>query len=187
MPVRFTRMTSSHCASSVSSNAVPEYVPALFTMTSSRPWRSTVRPISASTSSQRPTSVRWKDAAPPARLMISSVGSPPSTGCSPISAITTLAPSLAKLMAIARPMPELAPVTTAIFPASRLDIDLDDIPMTAAIQPDLDLAASLFEGLSRTTRRGRGIVRDSYGVGEQAAHDLARLAAIAIGLEVEID
>jgi N-carbamoyl-L-amino-acid hydrolase len=59
--------------------------------------------------------------------------------------------------------------------------------MAAALQPDLDLAAALFEGLSRTTRRGRGIVRDSYGVGEQAAHDLIRTAATAIGLEVGID
>ena len=59
--------------------------------------------------------------------------------------------------------------------------------MTAAIQPDLELAASLFDGLSRATRRGRGIVRDSYGEGEQAAHDLVRSAATAIGLEVEID
>ena len=101
--------------------------------------------------------------------------------------MTTLAPSLAKLMAIARPMPELAPVTTAVFPASRLDIGCDNIPMSVAIQPDLALAASLFEGLSQKTRRGRGIVRDSYGAGEQAAHDLARSTATAIGLEIEID
>ncbi len=59
--------------------------------------------------------------------------------------------------------------------------------MAGAIQPDLDLAASLFEGLSRATRRGRGIVRDSYGDGEQAAHDLLRSAAEAAGLEVTID
>ena len=59
--------------------------------------------------------------------------------------------------------------------------------MSAAIQPDLELAASLFDALSRATRRGRGIVRDSYGAGEQAAHDLARSAATAIGLEVEVD
>jgi N-carbamoyl-L-amino-acid hydrolase len=59
--------------------------------------------------------------------------------------------------------------------------------MVAALQPDLDLAASLFEGLSRTTRRGRGIVRDSYGVGEQAAHDLVRTSATAVGLEVGSD
>src|ERR1700752_3981832 len=156
-------------------------------MMSSRPWRSTVPAMSASTSSQRPTSVLWKDPVPPARVMTSTVGSPPWTGCSGISAMTTLAPSLAKLTAIARPIPELAPVTTAIFPASRLDIGFDNIPMAAAIQPDLHLAVSLFEGLNRTTRRGRGIVRDSYGAGEQAAHDLARSAATAIGLEVDID
>jgi N-carbamoyl-L-amino-acid hydrolase len=61
------------------------------------------------------------------------------------------------------------------------------MPMSAAIQPDLDLAASLFEELSRATRSGRGIVRDSYGAGEQAAHDIVRLAAEAAGLEVAVD
>lgn len=59
--------------------------------------------------------------------------------------------------------------------------------MSAAIQPDLDLAAALFEELSRATRSGRGIVRDSYGAGEQAAHDIVRRAAEGIGLEVAID
>ena len=59
--------------------------------------------------------------------------------------------------------------------------------MAGAIQPDLDLAASLFEGLSHATRRGRGIVRDSYGDGEQAAHDLVRSAAEASALEITID
>jgi N-carbamoyl-L-amino-acid hydrolase len=59
--------------------------------------------------------------------------------------------------------------------------------MTGAVQPDLDLAASLFEALSQATRRGRGIVRDSYGDGEQAAHDIVRSAADAAGLEVSID
>src|SRR2546430_3032327 len=61
------------------------------------------------------------------------------------------------------------------------------MPMAGAIQPDLDLAASLFEALSRATRRGRGIVRDSYGDGEQAAHDITRSAADAAGLDVSID
>src|SRR5580704_1145607 len=59
--------------------------------------------------------------------------------------------------------------------------------MSPALQPDLDLAASLFEELSRTTRRGRGIVRDSYGEGEQAAHGIARSAADAMGLEISVD
>jgi beta-ureidopropionase / N-carbamoyl-L-amino-acid hydrolase len=55
------------------------------------------------------------------------------------------------------------------------------------VQPDLELAASLFDSLSRATRRGRGIVRDSYGPGEQAAHDIARSAAETSGLEVSVD
>jgi beta-ureidopropionase / N-carbamoyl-L-amino-acid hydrolase len=59
--------------------------------------------------------------------------------------------------------------------------------MSGAVQPDLDLAASLFAALSDATRHGRGIVRDSYGDGEQAAHDIARSAADALGLEVSVD
>ena len=52
---------------------------------------------------------------------------------------------------------------------------------------DLDLAEALFEQLDRATRRGQGIVRDSYGPGEQAAHDIVRAAAERIGLEVSVD
>ena len=59
--------------------------------------------------------------------------------------------------------------------------------ISSMIQPDLELAASLFDALSRATRRGRGIVRDSYGEGEQAAHDLMRSAASTMGLEIAID
>jgi N-carbamoyl-L-amino-acid hydrolase len=59
--------------------------------------------------------------------------------------------------------------------------------MRDAPQPDIDLAASLFDALAAATRRGRGIVRDSYGAGEQAAHDLVRAAASALGLEIAID
>ena len=59
--------------------------------------------------------------------------------------------------------------------------------MSGVPQPDLELAATLFDALSRATRRGRGIVRDSYGSGEQAAHDLVRSAAITIGLETSVD
>src|SRR5258708_19282723 len=58
---------------------------------------------------------------------------------------------------------------------------------TERLQPDLKLAAALFDSLSRATRHGRGIVRDSYGAGEQAAHDIVRSAAEAIGLEISSD
>ena len=53
--------------------------------------------------------------------------------------------------------------------------------------PDLALAARLFDDLKTRTRRGRGIERDSYGPGEQAAHDLAAAVARTIGLEVSVD
>ncbi len=49
------------------------------------------------------------------------------------------------------------------------------------------LAAALFADLDAAGRQGRGIVRDSYGEGEQAAHDIVRSAAAALGLEISID
>jgi N-carbamoyl-L-amino-acid hydrolase len=55
------------------------------------------------------------------------------------------------------------------------------------IEPDMELAAMLFEQLDRATRRGRGIVRDTYGTGEQAAHDIMGAAALRIGLEISVD
>jgi N-carbamoyl-L-amino-acid hydrolase len=55
------------------------------------------------------------------------------------------------------------------------------------MQADFPLAAYLFDALSQATRHGAGIVRDSYGPGEQAAHDIMRAAAERIGLEVAID
>ena len=61
------------------------------------------------------------------------------------------------------------------------------IPISSALRPDLELAGSLFEKLSTATRQGRGIVRDSYGPGEQAAHDIMRSAAEHTGLEVSVD
>jgi beta-ureidopropionase / N-carbamoyl-L-amino-acid hydrolase len=55
------------------------------------------------------------------------------------------------------------------------------------MQPDIELAAKLFDALDHATRQGRGIVRDSFGDGEQAAHDIMRSKALALGLEVAID
>ena len=54
-------------------------------------------------------------------------------------------------------------------------------------QPDLKLAAALFDSLERATRRGSGIVRDSFGAGEQAAHDIMHAAAERLGLDVSVD
>jgi N-carbamoyl-L-amino-acid hydrolase len=91
-------------------------------------------------------------------------------------------------------MPELAPVTIATFPASKL-VMLDPYPVEISLramssgcpQPDLKLAAVLFDSLRQATGVGRGIVRDSYGEGEQRAHDLMASTARNLDLDVATD
>ena len=56
-----------------------------------------------------------------------------------------------------------------------------------AAKPDMELAARLFDELRRRTVDGPGVTRDSYGPGEQAAHELFTEAAAALDLEVEVD
>ncbi|MBI1777117.1 MAG: hydantoinase/carbamoylase family amidase [Proteobacteria bacterium] len=55
------------------------------------------------------------------------------------------------------------------------------------IEPDLGLAERLFAELAAKTRHGAGIVRDSYGEGEQLAHELMRATGRSLGLEVNVD
>lgn len=55
------------------------------------------------------------------------------------------------------------------------------------IEPDLTLAAGLFEQLRVMSFDGMGITRDSYGIGEQRAHDLLAQTAETLGLEVSRD
>ena len=59
--------------------------------------------------------------------------------------------------------------------------------MRANLTPDIDLAASLFEGLRERTYDGVGVTRDAYGKGEQVAHDLVRATAEGLRLETDID
>lgn len=54
-------------------------------------------------------------------------------------------------------------------------------------EPDLDLAQRLLDGFAKDGADGIGITRDSYGAGEQRAHDRARDAALLLGLEVRTD
>lgn len=56
-----------------------------------------------------------------------------------------------------------------------------------SLQPDVGLAERLFAELRACTSQGAGIVRDTYGRGEQIAHEIAEQAATAIGLEVARD
>jgi N-carbamoyl-L-amino-acid hydrolase len=70
--------------------------------------------------------------------------------------------------------------------------DTGDTGMTDAatalssIQPDLDLARSLFAELE-ATRTGRGFTRATYGDGENFAHAAAERVARRLGLTVETD
>jgi beta-ureidopropionase / N-carbamoyl-L-amino-acid hydrolase len=54
-------------------------------------------------------------------------------------------------------------------------------------EPDIALAARLFDVLRERSFDGIGISRDSYGPGEQMAHDLLREHGTALGLEPEVD
>jgi hypothetical protein len=88
-------------------------VAALFTAKSSRPNRSTVRATRASTCAALETSVATNSAGAPRASISRAAASPRSA---PRAAITTDAPRLANANAVARPIPELPPVTSATFP-----------------------------------------------------------------------
>ncbi len=49
------------------------------------------------------------------------------------------------------------------------------------VEPDLQLAADLFDQLQKMSFDGVGITRDTYGAGEQRAHDLLAQTAEALG------
>ena len=72
----------------------------------------------------------------------------------------------------------IAPVADTL-PRSAPDVDL--------IEPDLALAGELFDSLRAFSFDGVGITRDTYGAGEQRAHDLMRDTALRLGLEVTTD
>jgi N-carbamoyl-L-amino-acid hydrolase len=56
-----------------------------------------------------------------------------------------------------------------------------------ATTASMPLAQRLFDDLRRSTADGEGVTRDSYGRGEQIAHDLFEEAARDIGLEIGKD
>jgi N-carbamoyl-L-amino-acid hydrolase len=59
--------------------------------------------------------------------------------------------------------------------------------MRRNLMPDIALAERLFQGLRAASFDGVGCTREAYGPGEQAAHDLVRAEAEALGLEVAVD
>ena len=81
----------------------------------------TVRATAASTSSGFDTSQAIASTSPPAFLTASAVSC---SASSVRSRIATRAPSAAKAIAVARPMPLAAPVTKATLPMKRWGLDM---------------------------------------------------------------
>jgi N-carbamoyl-L-amino-acid hydrolase len=59
--------------------------------------------------------------------------------------------------------------------------------MLPNLNPDMALAARLFDALREATRDGEGVTREAYGRGERIAHQLVREAAEELGLECRND
>src|SRR5580704_7230377 len=106
----FTRSKSSALVSAVSASGL--CTPALLNAASSRPKVETVCRTMAATSSASATSHRTPIALWPAATRSSAADRAPS---SLTSAKVTAAPASAKALAVARPMPEAAPVTSATW------------------------------------------------------------------------
>src|SRR5262249_9440247 len=138
-PVKLTASTwfqSSSLHSCVSTLLPP--MPALLNAQSSRPYVSTALATIVSTSCDFDTSVLTKIASAPLSLTIVNVSWPPA---STTSASTRLAPSRTKILAVARPMPEPAPVISAILPSnipgtmqSSFSIDISHITLRVLLR-----------------------------------------------------
>lgn len=59
--------------------------------------------------------------------------------------------------------------------------------MFTTAEPDLELAQALFDELFTLGYDGIGVTRDTYGQGEQRAHDIIRRRGGQLGLEVRVD
>jgi N-carbamoyl-L-amino-acid hydrolase len=64
---------------------------------------------------------------------------------------------------------------------------MDTQTLRSAVDAAMPLAIELFDTLRRDTADGEGVSRESYGSGEQFAHDLLRKRAEALGLETRVD
>src|SRR5919198_1798803 len=116
-PVRLTAMTFSHSASGMSTTSKGASTPALLTTRSRPPKASRASAKARATSSSTVTSIATGNARPPAASMASAIARASST--LPRWLMATAAPWAASSNAVPRPMPVVAPVTSARRPSSR--------------------------------------------------------------------
>src|SRR5688572_10260780 len=64
---------------------------------------------------------------------------------------------------------------------------MDVQTLKAAVAAAMPLAVDLLGTLKKETAEGDGVSRETYGAGEQFAHDLLRRAAENLGLEIRVD
>src|SRR5687767_7368700 len=64
---------------------------------------------------------------------------------------------------------------------------MDARKLRSAVDDAMPLGVELLETLRRETADGAGVSRESYGAGEQLAHDVLRRAADALELETRVD
>ena len=125
--MRFTSSVRLHTSSesrSARSSSPKSWTAAFATTMSSPPNVATASPTLASTDGSDATSVQIAWAARPCSR---SPHAAPSTASASMSSSATRAPSRARRSAVARPIPEPAPVTIARFPATR--------PLAVVIRP----------------------------------------------------
>src|SRR2546425_1001282 len=113
-PVRFVARTCCQSSSFMRRTRLSRVMPALFTRWSIRPWAFTTSSKAASTEARSATSIARASALPPAAV-ISATASARRARSRAVR--TTVAPSAANALAIARPMPRDAPVTNETLPA----------------------------------------------------------------------
>src|SRR5262245_53736935 len=116
VPFTLTAMIASHVASSVSITVPEEPMPALLTRMSRVPKAATVSFTTRRQSPSRETSAACARARAPASAMLLATSCAAS---SERSTSATDAPSRPKASAVARPIPEPAPVTSATLPSKR--------------------------------------------------------------------
>src|SRR5262245_32116311 len=137
-PIRFTRRTVCQSAALCSKNGVrPPPMPAFANTTSSPPSSRTQVVTSSFTVPSSAASALRARQRPPAFSISARVSSTPSAR----STASTWAPSLANRIALARPMPLAAPVTSARFPKSLIANLLESVPARAVHEIAQRLAA----------------------------------------------
>src|SRR5580765_43057 len=169
-PVRFTSMIDRQSSGEASASGVIRAMPALFTTMCRPPRTSTVRAMQLLTSAKLVTSVATTSARPPRRSISWAVSS--SLGFDRAATATSPRAS-ASAMAIARPRPPLAPVTTATRPASDGALGVERLQVRAVLLGH-DLALDLERGRQLAALEG------------EVAGQHGELLDLGVGLQVRV-